>query len=293
MTLFNAGAQRVYLATCRNGKHRYVPDFAIFYSIEKVRYSSATKSFECSYNGDRRGYYRINSSDMCFADAQYGFKFRARLLMHPGIASNAPFGSRTSRTTTDESPLVSDVDGQHCVGRSLLALGYRNEELLLKPSVTLVEAANICNVGGRVQLIKVNPATLQTTLMESGKAFIAVIEGWDGTTSHTIAVNGSEDLFIDSDPRWGSAPRTKDGLQQLEISRFVMARELVDWVQRPKIYDALLTAGYCIRALERQPEVNMKAACAIVEASVRPTPTLLWTITRAGFSYACHPTRAA
>ena len=51
--------------------------------------------------------------------------------------------------------------------------------------------------------------------------------------------------------------------------RFVLAREVVKQVQRPKIYDALVAAGYCLKALEVQPGANMKAACAIVEASVR------------------------
>jgi len=143
-------------------------------------------------------------------------------------------------------------------------------------------------------------------MMQSDKDFIVVIQDSKGGIRHTIAVSllsllsdflsfmflldflspppfltcactfmrarslkGSDNLFIDPDRGYGTAPRTDAGLKKLGVVRFVLAREVVKQVQRPKIYDALVAAGYCIKALEDQPGANMKAACAIVEASVR------------------------
>ena len=83
------------------------------------------------------------------------------------------------------------------------------------------------------------------------------------------SLKGSDNLFIDPDRGHGTAPRTDSGLKKLGVVRFVLAREVVEQVQRPKMYDALVLAGYCITALKDQPGATMKAACAIVEASVR------------------------
>ena len=138
--LLQDGAQRVYLAACGQGRQRYVADFSIVHSIEKMRYNPDSMAFECSYNGDGRGFYTINSADMGFSDEQQGLKFRSRLLTRPGVSVNAPFGSRTSRPnvpTTVESPTMPGGDG-HCVGLSLLALGHRIEPVLSQRYVKFV-----------------------------------------------------------------------------------------------------------------------------------------------------------
>ena len=320
IVLLQDGAQRVYLAACGQGRQRYVADFSIVHSIEKMRYNPDSMAFECSYNGDGSRFFTINSADMGFSDEQQSLKFRSRLLTRPGVSVNAPFGSRTSRPnvpTTVESPTMSGGDG-HCVGLSLLALGHRIDPVLSQRHVNFVDAAESCCVDGRVNLIKVDPENLHTTLMQSKKDFIVVIEDSKGGIRHTIAVKGvtlypslsqlsfiflrlqfssfslcsspapllhvhvhlrarshsflhkgSDNLFIDPDRGYGTAPRTDAGLKKLGVVRFVLAREVLEQVQQPKIHDALVAAGCRIKALEDQPGANMKAACAIVEASVR------------------------
>ena len=87
--------------------------------------------------------------------------------------------------------------------------------------------------------------------------------------TRSLSFKGSDNLFIDPDRGYGTAPRTDAGLMKLGVVRFVRAREVVEQAQQPKIYDALVAAGYHIEALEDQPGANMKKACAIVDASVR------------------------